>query len=209
MIKSLFFDFDLTLVDSRKPAKATYDSLCKITGKIPSEEGFDSYIGQRLSKSLMEFSITKSKKEINKLRLIFIKTFLSNLAGMKVYGDSLLAYLKKQKISVYIISNNAHLVVSAICDLNKFHFNQIFADEEMKIGEEKHQIMSRLLKKLKLKRDEVFYVGDHINDIIQGHKAGLKVISVTTGSFNRKALLKYKPDFIVDNLNKIKEKIKC
>ncbi len=207
MVKSIFFDFDLTLVDSIKPAKATYDALCKVTGKIPSEEGFKRYIGQRLSKSLMEFSILNSKKELNKLRIIFIKTFLSNLAGMRVYGESLLNFCKRRKISVYIISNNANLVIKAIGSLNRFHFNGIIADEQMKLREEKHQAMLRLLKQLKLNKKEVFYVGDHINDIIQGHKAGLRVISVTTGAFNRKALLKYEPDFIVDNLNKIKKLI--
>lgn len=205
MIKTIFFDFDLTLVDSRKQARAAYDALCKVTGKIPSQEGFDNYVGQRLTKSLIEFSITKSKKEIKKLRGIFIKAFLENIKNVKTYGKDLLAYLKKRKISVIIVSNNAEIVIGAICKLNNMHFDKIVSDEQMKNGEEKYQAILRIIKKNKLKKQEAFYVGDHINDIIQARKAGIKIVSVTTGVYKKKDLIKYNPDFIISNLNKIKE----
>ena len=61
--------------------------------------------------------------------------------------------------------------------------------------------MKKYSKILELEKDEIYYVGDHINDIREAKKAGVKIISVTTGVFKAKDLLPYKPDLILSDLN--------
>ena len=62
----------------------------------------------------------------------------------------------------------------------------------------KHKVMKSLLKKQKLKRKEVIYVGDETRDIEAAKKAKVKIISVTWGFNTKQILKKQKPDFLID-----------
>ena len=203
MIKAIFFDFDMTLVNSEPIAHASYRALLNYKHRVPSEKGFDAYIGRRISESLEQ--LAKNQAEKNKLVKLFLKIHEAKIKNLKVYGREALRYLKKKKIKVIIISNNSREVIKLACRIHRLHYDLIIADENLKLGEEKHQAMLRTLKKLGLKKDQVLYVGDHINDIREGKKAGVRVISVTTGVFSKKQLAKYKPFRIIKDLNELEK----
>ena len=202
MIKAIFFDFDMTLVNSKPIAHASYRALLNYKKLKPTEKGFDAYIGRRVSESVA--LLAKNEKEKKRLIKIFLKIHESKIKNLKVYGKELLKYLKSKKIKVIIISNNAREVIRKVCKTHKLHFDMIIADENMLEGEEKHQAITRTLKKLKLGKNEIFYVGDHINDINEARKAKIKIISVATGVFSKKDLSRHNPDFIISDLNQIK-----
>ena len=204
-IKAVFFDFDMTLVNSRPISHASYRALLKYKHKKYSKEGFDAYVGRRVSESIAK--IAENEEEKRKLIDLFLKVHLNKLKSIKVYGREALKYLKEKKIKVIIISNNAKKIIEETCRIHKLHFDRIIADEDLKFGEEKHQAMKKMMKRLKLRKDEVFYVGDHINDLKEGKKAGIRVISVTTGVFRATQLEKYKPYKIINNLNELKKMI--
>ena len=206
-IKAVFFDFDMTLVNSGSLAHASYEALLSYKHQVPSQKGFDAYIGRRVSESLEQLASNNAEKK--KLMNIFLKIHENKIKNLEVYGKEALKYIKAKKIKVIIISNNAKEVIKRTCKVHKLHYNLIIADEDMKLGEEKHQAILRTLKKLGLKKDESFYVGDHINDIKEGKKAGVRVISVTTGVFSKNQLVKYRPFRIINNLNQIKDIIIC
>ncbi len=204
MIKAIFFDFDMTLVNSTSLAEKSYKMLCKFSGIKPSIVGFDDYVGRRVSESLDFFSKKDPSKEKDLLEL-FIKIHTKDSAKLEVYGKSALTYLKNKNIKIIIISRNSKTVIQEIARAHDILYDQIVADEDMKKGEEKHQAILRTLKTLKLKKDEIYYVGDHINDIKEAKKAGVKIISVTTGVFEAKDLLPYKPDLILEDLNELRK----
>jgi phosphoglycolate phosphatase-like HAD superfamily hydrolase len=62
-----------------------------------------------------------------------------------------------------------------------------------------------MIKKLKLKKSQVIYVGDHIHDILEANKAKVRIVSVTTGVYSKQDLAKYKPYKIISNLNELME----
>ncbi len=201
-IKAIFFDFDLTLVNTGTIAHAIFNAFSKHANKKPTVKAFDMYMGGRVSDALDMFSKDQSdRKELFKL---FIKIHDEKMNHIKVYGKEILKYLKKKKIKVVIISNTSRKALQKVCRHFKLHFNILIGDEDMPKGTRKHQAITRTIKKLKLKKNEVFYVGDHINDIKEGKKARVRVISVTTGVYSRKQLEKYRPYRIINNLNKIK-----
>jgi HAD superfamily hydrolase (TIGR01549 family) len=204
MLKAILFDFDMTLADSSSLAKRSYKELSKFVGIKPTKRGFMDYTGRRLSESLNFFLQKNHSIKREKLMDLFLKIHEENLRHIQVYGLKLLNYLKKHKIKIIIVSNNARLVIQKTAKIHKMHYNLIFADEDMKRGWEKHQTMLFILKKFKLKKNEVFYVGDHINDIKQARKAGIKIISVTTGIFSAKDLIAHKPDFIIKDLDQLR-----
>ncbi len=203
MIKAIFFDFDMTLVDSGPIAKESYRALLKYTRKKPTQKGFDDYVGRRVSESISALAKTEAEKK--EMLRIFLKIHEHKITKLKVYGRYALKYLKRKKIKVVIVSNNANEVIEKTCRAHNLHFDKIIADDELKIGEKKHQAIKREIKKLNLKKEEAFYVGDHINDIKEGKKAGIRVVSVTTGVFSKEQLAKYKPYAIIKDLNELKD----
>lgn len=203
-IKAIFFDFDMTLVNSTSLAKKSYAMLCKFSGIKRSVAGFDEYVGRRVSESLDFFSKGSESKKKELLEL-FIKIHTKDPSKLQIYGKSALTYLKNKNIKIIILSRNSKTVIETIARAHNLLYDQIVADEDMKKGEEKHQAILRTLKALKLTKEEVYYVGDHINDIKEAKKAGVKIISVTTGVFKAKDLLPYKPDLILEDLNDLRK----
>jgi phosphoglycolate phosphatase-like HAD superfamily hydrolase len=194
----------MTLVNTTALAEKSYKMLSKFAGMRPTQEGFDEYVGRRVSESLDFFSknIPEKKKELLEL---FIKIHTRDPLKLKVYGKSALTYLKNKKIKIIIVSRNSKKVIQTVAQAHNMLYDQIVADEDMKKGEEKHQAILRTLKTLKLKKEEIYYVGDHINDIKEAKKAGVKIISVTTGVFKAKDLMPYKPDLILEDLNELRK----
>jgi phosphoglycolate phosphatase-like HAD superfamily hydrolase len=204
MIKALFFDFDMTLVNSRAIARKSYLDLSKIAGIKPSIKGFDDYVGRRVSESIDFFS--RKKPEIkNKLRLKFMTLHTKNPLKVQIFGKKALLYLRDKGIKIIIISRNSKKVIERIVHAHRLPYSLIIADEDLKKGEEKHQAIIRTLKKLRMNKNEIYYVGDHINDIREAKKADVKIISVTTGVYKAKDLLPLKPDFIISDLNDIRK----
>jgi HAD superfamily hydrolase (TIGR01549 family) len=205
MIKAVFFDFDMTLINSRPIARASYRALLKYSKRKPVKFRFENYVGTRFSESIGSLAQNNAEKKI--LIKIYLQMHKENIKKIKVYGRKALNMLKKRKIKVLIISNNSREVIRKVCKTHKLYFNQIIADEDLKPGEEKHQAILGVLKKLRIKKKEAIYVGDHINDIKEGKKAGIRVISVTTGVFSKRQLAKHSPYKIINNLNQLEEVI--
>ncbi len=203
MIKAVFFDFDMTLVNTGNIAKTLYLAFCKHAGVKPTKEGFKVYMGSRLSDIFDRFS--KNKKERKELFNLFMKIHREKMLKIKSYGKEIMDYLKNKKIKVIILSNTSVEAIKIICKYFHLPYDLVIGDEDMPAGTKKSHAIIQALKKLKLKREEAIYVGDHINDIKQGKKAGVRVISVTTGVFKKKDLLKYHPEYIISELNKLKE----
>ncbi len=64
------------------------------------------------------------------------------------------------------------------------------------------------LEKLKLKKEEVLYVGDAWVDIRFARNAGVKVACLKTGAQEVQLLEQEKPDWLVDNFSELIEKMK-
>jgi phosphoglycolate phosphatase len=201
MIKAVFFDFDMTLANTEKGALATYTAFCKFANLFPHKSALGEFTGSKVSENIKKF--TSNKTEQKMLYNLFLKIFAYEIPSFEVYGKDLLLYLKKKKIKIIIISNNSKKAVKAACKYWKIPYDILVGDEDMRKEWEKHQEITFLRKKLKLKNSQVLYVGDHIHDIEEAKKAKIHIASVTTGMFSRRELLRYHPDHIVNDLNKL------
>lgn len=200
-VKAVFFDFDMTLADTEKGVLATYKEFCKFANMFPHKHALGQYMGNKVSENIEKF--TKNKKEQKLLYKLFLRVFMHEIPYFTVYGKELLSHLKKNKIKIIIISNNSRKAIKAACRYWKIPHDMIVGDEDMRKDWEKHQEITYVIKKLQLKKSQVLYVGDHIHDIQEAKKAKLKIASVTTGVFGKKELLRYHPDYIINNLNEL------
>ena len=64
-----------------------------------------------------------------------------------------------------------------------------------------------IMDKMNLKKEEAAYLGDSDTDIQAAKAAGIRSIAVTWGFYPKEKLKKENPDFIVDNVEELKEVI--
>lgn len=67
----------------------------------------------------------------------------------------------------------------------------------------KDSILS-LVEEFDLNPEETFYVGDTPRDVQAGKTAKVKTIGISWGFQHKNVLAKSKPDFLIDNILKIK-----
>lgn len=201
--KAVFFDWDLTLVNSLKANKIAYKAICKTVGEKQAKEGFRKFVGSSVTKNV-DYYYNRHRKTYRgskaKLRKILKDAFMKNLSSIKVYDANAVRELKRRGIKTAIITGNAEIVVRTIAKKHRMPYNALFGDEHCK-GRSKMWAIQHLLKKFNLRKSDIIYVGDHANDIIQAHRAGVKaLITPSPGIYSRAYLKKFHPDFYCNDL---------
>jgi phosphoglycolate phosphatase-like HAD superfamily hydrolase len=82
-IKAIFFDFDLTLVDTGKIGVTIYRVFSKRAGLKPTEKGYDAYMGRRISENAENFA--KNEKERKQLLNLFFKIHFKMIPQIKIF----------------------------------------------------------------------------------------------------------------------------
>ena len=200
MIKAVIFDFDGTIADTFPIVLKNANRLCrelglkqiKYTPKL-RDKSMRSIIKENLKIPMFKLpKYAKRVKELIKPELKKAKTF----RGMKQVLDKL-----SKKYKTGILTTNSEDTVRAVLKNSKINsVDFIFSDSSI-FG--KHKKLKRLLKKHKLKKDEMIYVGDEIRDIDACRKIGVRMIAVSWGYNSKKALLENKPEYLVTKTHQL------
>ena len=67
----------------------------------------------------------------------------------------------------------------------------------------KSKVFKKIMRKNKLEKNELVYIGDEVRDIIAAKKAGIGIIAVVWGMNNKIILKRKKPSFIADKPSEI------
>ena len=198
MIKEIIFDFDGTIADSfeiivnafaKNKEKLGWNNFGDEEIKIYREKG----VGELLKKS--KASIFKISKVINdgKKQITDQMTAIKLFDGMK----DVLLELKKKGLVLGIMSTNGEENIKKFLKHNEIEvFNYVVGKGSL-FG--KSGIIKSILRKRKLNKKDVLYVGDEVRDIEACRKLGIKIIAVTWGFNEEKLLAKNKPDYLIKN----------
>lgn len=204
MIKEIIFDFDGTIADS-------FEIITSIFCKFKTELGLDEF-----GKKEIEIYRTKGVEEILKKSKVSMLEIGRVIAEMrKVANETMLEAkpflgmiqvlnkLKNKGLNLGIMSTNGDKTINKFLENNKITVFDYVVGKGGLLGKDK--VIKSILKKRKLKLDEVLYIGDEVRDIRACKKLGIKIASVTWG-FNDKSVLKEnKPDYLIDKPKKILE----
>ncbi|MFH1307513.1 MAG: HAD-IA family hydrolase [archaeon] len=195
MIKLVIFDFDGTIVDS----KAIYYNSFKKNITNLSVKQIDELVnkGGQLEHFLNELGFSKLKKWLVKRKIM--KDVFKNLDNVRKCRDAdAIGKVKTEKI---LISNSTLDFIIPIVNRLKLmkYFSEIYGGDNFS---DKQDFISDYLKKNKLKKDEVMYVGDRIADIKLARNLGIigAVVSGKCAWNSRKELIEAEPDFIVEDI---------
>ena len=201
MIRLVVFDFDGTLVDSKK---VLFDLIVfELKNRhFKVNKLFVKDFGNRpLDDSLKILGVQEKVMPIlvNKINGDFKKY------SYKVKLVKNLRKLSELKTKKIILSNNSRYFIKEVLKVNKIDFfSEIFGAEDFDV---KYNQFRKILKKYSVKPQEIVYVGDRPIDSKLARKIGcISVLISNPASWSsRDDLIKSSPDFLIKDLNEIKK----
>ncbi len=187
MIKSVIFDLDGTLLNTLIDLEeSTNFSLSEFGYPKRSIMEIKNFVGDGVKK-LIERAVPDgvSEESTKKCLEIFKQNYTQNMYNRTKPFDGiieLLENLKEKNIKIGVVSNKFDDAVQELC--KKYFGNLIdYATGQSDKVEPKPDPtgLLKVIKKFKILKEEVFYVGDSFVDVETAQNAGVKCIGVTWG----------------------------
>ena len=209
MKKAIIFDFDYTLGDSTGGiVKSAIYALEKLGEEKKTENEIIKTIGLSLEET---YRVLSGKQDEDKEKL-FRKYFIEKadevmVLSTELYEDTLsvLEKLKEKGFKTAIVTTKLNSRIQSI--LKKFSavhlIDAIVGVEDVKETKPHPEGLFLALDKLKLEKEEVYYVGDSYVDAKASENAQIDFIGVLTGTTDTETFEKYKNICICNNLKEI------
>ena len=125
-------------------------------------------------------------------------------------AKNVLHWLKKKNCLLAVASNRptrfTHILLKGL-KIEGF-FDKILCADKLYFRKPHPLILNKLIKELRVLKENVFYVGDMVLDVETGKRAHVTTISVSTGSNTFVELKKAKPTYLLKDLSQFKNKLK-
>ena len=203
-IKLVVFDFDGTLVDTRKILLGIVKKNVEKRG-FKLDKKFVKDFGNVPLRKAMKF-IVKNKKTLSLIIEDIAKDFIEH--AKDVHPCKNLKNLKNLTQEKIILSNSASdFIEIALEKLDIDFFSEVHGADTF---DTKFDELEKIIERKKLEVDEVIYVGDRPVDIKLARKVGCKVVVVSNKSSwsTKEDLLENDPNFIIGDLKELKKLIR-
>ena len=205
----IIFDLDGTLVDSCESiASAVNDMLRKLNLREKTKEEIRSYIGTGVIELIKKSLGDDHADLLDKGFSIFDEYYKNHPAeNSKLYPGvkDILEYFKN-KIKLIITNRN---IESAKIVLKEFgiydYFKSITGGDDPSCAKPNSCPLDNAISKLDINKDRVIIVGDMDIDVLAGKAAGIATCAVTYGIGKKEDIVKINPDYLIDNISKLKE----
>lgn len=202
-VKLMIFDFDGTIADSFGVFFNSINYILETRG--------EAQITEKKSRQLRDLSAKEAFKyfKIPNYQLPFavnkiFQRMSENFSEVKLFKGTLpiLRILKKNDIKLVLLTSNIKKNVQRF--LNDKKIGQFFDAVYFKSGLfSKHIMIGKVVKKYKLKKNEVILIGDEVRDIKAACKSGIKIASVSWGYNSKNILRKNNPNFLIEKPSEI------
>lgn len=203
---AVIFDFDGTIADSFFLVAEGYKQFAQELG-IKSTTNFD----------LQELRSFSAKEIVDKYKISYPKIWKVTPKIWKFMHERLntvkpvvgiapaLKILWERKYRMYVITSNSKNNAEYFLQKNDLNFFENIYSIRSLFGKDK--ALKKVIKAENLTLRNVLYIGDEARDVEAAKKAGIGSVAVTWGFNNRKALMKSRPDIIVDNPEELVKEI--
>ena len=206
-INLLIFDFDGTLTDSIPAAVEAIQAMMVELG-LPhkTKEEIHKHIGYGEA-HLVSGSIGSKEPKLLKTALeIYSKHIKAGIKTVPVYPHvkELLGFFEqKPKI---IISNKKDEFIKMILDHHYLtsYFIDIFGEDRAPSRKPDPSTLNKILEEYKISPDRTILIGDMAVDVQTGKNAKVVTCAVTYGFDDRSKLERSNPDFLIDDILKLK-----
>lgn len=208
MIKAILFDFDGTLVNSAPGIVKTMEQVfTEMNVEVPTEEAMRATIGLPLRLALKELGHLDDKRADDATELYRALFPVYEVGYVTVFPDvtETLMSLKEKGIRMAVVTSRDTVSLKLIADRRELtpFFETYVTGADGFLPKPAPDMVLELLKRMKLKEDEVLVVGDTTFDIDMGNSAGCKTVAVTYGNHSRERLMDSNHTFVIDRFSKL------
>ena len=216
-IKGVIFDLDGTLIDSLVAYRMAFNRSVERYNLKPIDiRELTDFLNQFLSleELLINLYPSLNPEDIQEFMVEMKNEFIAlskDYITLKPHAREVLLLLKNQGMKIGIATGRMSRGDGKWRELKNLNIDS-FVDTVVTAGETKPKpdpaSLIKCAEELDLSLDECVFVGDSRADVIAGKSAGVKIIAVTTGVASRDQLAKEMPDFMLDSLYQLPDKIK-
>ncbi len=195
---------DGTLIDSSKAILSSVKEAARITGfRIPTDKEIKEIIHLPSQISFRVLYPDKDPAEFESVFLSLMRGKFKNMIKEIPKAKMTLELLREKGIKIAIVTTKDRESAEAAIRLFQFPYDVLLTAEDTARTRPDPEPLLKAIKLLNSTAAQTFYCGDTPQDIIQGRRAGVKTIGVTTGLHARRELEKEKPDFLFDNIERV------
>ncbi len=203
-IDTALFDMDGTLIDSSAAILSSVKEAARVTGlRVPADKEIKEII---YLPSLISFKILYPDKDPAKFDSVFLSLMRSKFKNMikeLPKAKRTLERLREKGIKIAIVTTKDRESAEAAIRLFQFPNDLLLTAEDAKRVRPDPEPLLKAIELLNSSADHAFYCGDTPPDIVQGRRAGVKTVGLTTGLYTKEELETETPDFIFDNIDAV------
>lgn len=214
MFRAFVFDVGGTIVKTDEALilavkKALEENGVKLRSKRPAIESLGISTHFIIEQSVRNsYSGTRIRKKIedcyNSYKKIFPIRVLSAFRAFPYVKPTLNFISSKGKISV-LTGFNTKECMAILKHVNLMIFDNYITVTDVKKPRPDKESLILALKRLKVNRNELLYIGDTVADIKMAHNAKVKIACVKTGVQPNNMLSEQKPDYLIDSVADLKQ----
>jgi len=195
-VRLVIFDLDGTLVDAYPAITSSVNHTLKSLGYPAADKGAIRKAVGWGDRNLLKAFIPGN--DLDKALSIYRKDHSGSLLkGSKLLpgAGKALSYLKRKGYLLAIASNRPtrfSMIIIRHLKLARF-FDYILCADKLEHIKPHPQILQKILRRLKVSREEAVYIGDMYIDIRTGKAARMRTVAVATGSSSLKELKAQRP----------------
>ncbi|MDD5592181.1 MAG: HAD family hydrolase [Candidatus Omnitrophica bacterium] len=203
-IKLIIFDLDGTLVDAYPAIISSFNyTMHRLGYPKQSKLSIRRAVGWGDENLLKVFIRQKDLSAALSIYRQHHEASLIRQSRLFPYVSKVLTYLKDKGYKLAVASNRPSRFSQILIRHLKIkrYFSYVLCADKLRRGKPHPEIINKIVKKLVLKPQEVFYVGDMVIDALAGKAAGVRTIIVTTGSSSKEEVKKTKPYRIIRRIS--------
>ena len=198
--KSLIFDLDGVLIDSKKNMEASWQECQKIFDLENSFQDYFSLIGRPFNEIL---SLLNINNDFTKIKHVYDETSISNIELISFYPNVIrcLEEFHKKKINLFIVTSKDFKRAQIILHKVKYLFIYISCPEKKLRGKPYPDQILNIINKFSLEPKECVYIGDTKVDQLSAKAAEIDFLFAKWG-YGPKPTENYKEiNHIIDLMN--------
>ncbi|MBU3896162.1 HAD family hydrolase [Patescibacteria group bacterium] len=201
MIKNIIFDWSGVVKDC-------IDDHFNVVNRMLKEHGLPSISSSELKKEWRQPYMAFYSKYFPKITLEeekeLYKRAIAKSPKAKAYPGICQLIKSEKNKRLFVASGDYPFTI--LKEIEDFQLSSVFDDVLIDLHD-KEKAVSDLLKKYNLELKETLIIGDTNHEIEVGKKLGIKTGAVTWGFCSEDFLKSLKPDFLIHNIEELKDAI--